>query len=462
MEKQKTLQSELKIKGKGLHSGKQVNLCVKPAAVNFGIQFRRIDLEERPLIPALAINVTETSRGTTIEKNGVKVSTIEHLLSCLYACGVDNAEIELDDAEVPILNGSADMWMQAIEQCGVKEQDAQAKVYAIKSPIRYSDSQNDIDLLALPYDGFKVSVAIDFKSEVIGLQHAKMDSFEDFKTEIAPCRTFALLHEVEYLLGNNLIKGGDLDNALIFVEKAIDQEQKERLAKLFNKNAEDIKVEKGVLNNVEKRFDNEPARHKLLDFVGDIALVGCRLKGEFIIKRPGHNSNVAFARKISEIIMNEANQVPIYDPNKPPVFDITAIKRLLPHRYPFLLIDKVIETGEDYIIGLKNVTGNEDFFNGHFPKEPVMPGVLIVEALGQTGGLLTLQNVEDPENYNTYFMKFEEVKFRHKVVPGDTLLLKLVLIEPIRRGIVKMQGTAYVGNKIAVEATLMAQVAKNK
>ncbi|MDR1846687.1 MAG: bifunctional UDP-3-O-[3-hydroxymyristoyl] N-acetylglucosamine deacetylase/3-hydroxyacyl-ACP dehydratase [Bacteroidales bacterium] len=462
MDKQKTIRTNIRIAGKGLHSGKEVNLCLKPAAANFGIKFRRIDLENQPLISALAENVVETSRGTTIEQNGAKVSTIEHLLSSLYAMGIDNAEIELDGAEVPILNGSSDIWVRLIEQSGTQEQEAEAKVYTVKNPVRYVDDKRNIDLLVLPYDGFKISATIDFRSEVIGWQEAKLNSLDDFKNEIAPCRTFVFLHEIETLLKNNLIKGGDLTNALIFVEQNITQEQKEHLAEVFNKDADEVEVEMGVLNNVQKYFDNEPARHKLLDFIGDISLIGCRLKGEFIIKRPGHSSNVAFTKNIKHTMMEEIKKAPLYDPNKEPAYDINAIKRLLPHRHPFLLIDKIIEVGDDYVVGLKNVTGNEDFFNGHFPKEPVMPGVLIVEALGQTGGMLALKDIKDPENYSTYFMKFEEVKFRNKVVPGDTLLLRLTLTEPIRRGIVKMKGMAYVGNKVAVEASLMAQIAKTK
>ncbi|MDR1005573.1 MAG: bifunctional UDP-3-O-[3-hydroxymyristoyl] N-acetylglucosamine deacetylase/3-hydroxyacyl-ACP dehydratase [Bacteroidales bacterium] len=462
MERQRTLQKDIRIKGKGLHTGQEINLCLKPAAANFGIKFRRVDLAEQPLVAALATNVTETARGTVIEQNGAKVSTIEHLLSALFAMRIDNVEIEVDGAEVPILNGSSDMWIEAIESCGIKELDADAKVYEIKNPIRYSDAENDIDLLALPYDGFKVSLLIDFKTEVIGTQYAELSSLNDYKSEIASSRTFVLLSEIEGLLEHNLIKGGDLDNAMIFVDKPLSPEQKAHLSNLFNKEANDIKMEHGVLNNVQKHFDNEPARHKLLDFVGDISLIGRHIKGEFIIKRPGHRSNVAFANKIIKTIMEDAKKAPIYDPNTEPVYDINQIKALLPHRHPFLLIDKIIEVGDDYVVGLKNVTGNEDFFNGHFPKEPVMPGVLIVEALGQTGGMLALKDIKEPENYSTYFMKFEEVKFRNKVVPGDTLLLKLHLIEPIRRGIVKMQGTAYVGNRVVVEATLMAQVAKNK
>ncbi|MDR1725734.1 MAG: bifunctional UDP-3-O-[3-hydroxymyristoyl] N-acetylglucosamine deacetylase/3-hydroxyacyl-ACP dehydratase [Bacteroidales bacterium] len=464
MDKQRTLQSDLRISGKGLHSGVHANICIKPAKPNFGIQFRRVDLENKPLIQAVASNVCETARGTTIENKAesAKVATVEHLLSSLYAMGIDNAEIEIDAPEVPILNGSADIWVRLIEQAGIEEQGVAAQIYEIKTPIRYIDDAKNIDLLAMPYDGFKIIADIDFRSDVIGWQEAKLDKLEDFKTQIAPCRTFVFLHEVEYLLNNNLIKGGDLDNALIFVEHTISEEQKAHLAQIFNKNAAEIKVEKGILNHIEKRFDNEPARHKLLDFIGDISLSGVRLKGEFIIKRPGHSSNVAFAKQIIISIMENAKKTPVYDPDKKPLYDIQAIKNILPHRFPMLLIDKIIEVGEDYVVGLKNVTGNESFFNGHFPKEPVMPGVLIVEALGQTGGVLALKEIQDPENYSTYFMKFEEVKFRNKVVPGDTLLLKLVLTEPIRRGIVRMQGTAYVGNKIAVEAKLMAQVAKNK
>ena len=422
--------------------------------------FKRVDLETPVIIKAEAEAVSETSRGTTIETKGVKVATIEHLMAALYSSNIDNALIEISGEEVPILDGSAKYWLEAIEKSGVEELEAERKYYYLKEVVTYSDEQNDIELIAMPYDGFRIDLNIDFSPRIIGNQTSCLKNLSEFKEGFSNCRTFVFLDEIEQLLKLNLIKGGDLDNALIFVDKVLEAEQIQHLANVFGKDATEIKVEKGLLNNVKQNFENEPARHKLLDFIGDIALVGKPLKARFIIKRPGHKVNNLLSRKIKTIMEN--NGAPVYDPNKEPVYDIKAIKNLLPHRFPMLLIDKVIEIGEDYVIGLKNVTGNEDFFNGHFPQEPVMPGVLIVEALGQTGGVLALKDIEDPENYSTYFMKFEEVKFRNKVVPGDTLLLKLTLTEPIRRGIVKMKGEAYVGNRLVVEAQLMAQVAKTK
>ena len=460
MEKQLTIKNKITLKGKGLHTGKVVEVNILPSEANSGIVFKRVDLETPVIIKAEAEAVSETSRGTTIETKGVKVATIEHLMAALYSSNIDNALIEISGEEVPILDGSAKYWLEAIEKSGVEELDAERKYYYLKEVVTYSDEQNDIELIAMPYDGFRIDLNIDFSPRIIGNQTSCLKNLSEFKEGFSNCRTFVFLDEIEQLLKLNLIKGGDLDNALIFVDKVLEEEQIKHLASVFGKDATEIKVEKGLLNNVKQNFENEPARHKLLDFIGDIALVGKPLKARFIIKRPGHKVNNLLSRKIKTIMEN--NTIPVYDPNKEPVYDIKAIKNLLPHRFPMLLIDKVIEIGEDYVIGLKNVTGNEDFFNGHFPQEPVMPGVLIVEALGQTGGVLALKDIEDPENYSTYFMKFEEVKFRNKVVPGDTLLLKLTLSEPIRRGIVKMKGEAYVGNKLVVEAQLMAQVAKTK
>ncbi|MBQ2375553.1 MAG: bifunctional UDP-3-O-[3-hydroxymyristoyl] N-acetylglucosamine deacetylase/3-hydroxyacyl-ACP dehydratase [Bacteroidales bacterium] len=460
MEKQLTIKNKITLKGKGLHTGKVVEVNILPSEANSGIVFKRVDLETPVIIKAEAEAVSETSRGTTIETKGVKVATIEHLMAALYSSNIDNALIEISGEEVPILDGSAKYWLEAIEKSGVEELDAERKYYYLKEVVTYSDEQNDIELIAMPYDGFRIDLNIDFSPRIIGNQTSCLKNLSEFKEGFSNCRTFVFLDEIEQLLKLNLIKGGDLDNALIFVDKVLEAEQIQHLANVFGKDATEIKVEKGLLNNVKQNFENEPARHKLLDFIGDIALVGKPLKARFIIKRPGHKVNNLLSRKIKTIMEN--NGAPVYDPNKEPVYDIKAIKNLLPHRFPMLLIDKVIEIGEDYVIGLKNVTGNEDFFNGHFPQEPVMPGVLIVEALGQTGGVLALKDIEDPENYSTYFMKFEEVKFRNKVVPGDTLLLKLTLTEPIRRGIVKMKGEAYVGNRLVVEAQLMAQVAKTK
>lgn len=460
MEKQTTIKNKITLKGKGLHTGKNVEVNILPSQADSGIVFKRIDLENPVTIKAEAELVSETSRGTTIESKGARVSTIEHLMAALYASNIDNVLIEINGEEVPILDGSSKYWLEAIEQSGVEQLEKERKYFVLKEIVSYVDEKNDIELIAMPYDGFRVDLNIDFSPRIIGNQSSCLKNLSEFKEGFSNCRTFVFLDEIEQLLKLNLIKGGDLDNALIFVDKVLEQEQINHLASVFGKKPDEVKVEKGLLNNVKQNFENEPARHKLLDFIGDIALVGKPIKARFIVKRPGHKVNNLLSRKIKTIMEN--NTIPVYDPNKEPVYDIKAIKNLLPHRFPMLLIDKVIEIGEDYVIGLKNVTGNEDFFNGHFPQEPVMPGVLIVEALGQTGGVLALKDIEDPENYSTYFMKFEEVKFRNKVVPGDTLLLKLTLTEPIRRGIVKMKGEAYVGNKLVVEAQLMAQVAKTK
>lgn len=461
MERQSTINKPIELSGKGLHTGKMVKVRLLPAEQNNGVVFRRIDLENQPIIKASADLVTDTSRGTTLEKEGVKVCTVEHLMAALYALMIDNLVVELDAEEIPILDGSSRLWVEAIEQSGIKELEAERRYYELKETVVYTEPESGIELIAMPYNGFRVDLAIDFASKSIGAQLADLKSLDEFKENFATCRTFVLLSEIELLLKANLIKGGDLDNALIFADKTLEEYQVNHLASVFGKDPKQIKVEQGVLNTIKPQFDNEPARHKLLDFIGDIALAGRYIKARFILKKPGHRVNNCLSRKI-KTLMEDTKTVPVYDPNKEPVYDIKAIKVLLPHRFPMLLVDKVIEIGEDYVVGLKNVTGNEDFFNGHFPEEPVMPGVLIVEALGQTGGILVLKDVEDPENYSTYFMKFEEVKFRNKVVPGDTLLLKLQLTEPIRRGIVKMKGTAYVGDKVVVEALMMAQVAKTK
>lgn len=461
MERQTTISNSVEAEGKGLHTGKHVKVSLLPAECNTGVVFRRTDLEGCPCVPASADLVCDTSRGTSLCADGVKVCTVEHLMSALYAMRIDNVVIELNGEEVPILDGSSRIWVECIEKGGIKELEAERHYYVLHEPVVYSEEESGIELLALPYDGFKVDLSIEFASQTVGSQTAFLSSLDEFREGFATCRTFVFLSEIEQLLNHNLIKGGDLDNALIFVDKVLDESRIEHLAKVFGKNPQEVKVEQGVLNNIKPQYVNEPARHKLLDFIGDIALVGRYVKARFIVKKPGHRVNNKLSRKIKSIMEN-TKKAPFYDPNKEPVYDIKAIKERLPHRFPMLLVDKIIDMGDDYVVGLKNVTGNEDFFNGHFPEEPVMPGVLIVEALGQTGGMLALKDVEDPENYSTYFMKFEEVKFRNKVVPGDTLLLKLQLSEPIRRGIVKMKGTAYVGERVVVEADMMAQIAKTK
>jgi len=461
MEHQKTLKSKITLSGKGLHCGKQVTVNLLPAEVNTGIRFSRTDLPSCPIVEARIDFVSDTSRGTTLEKNGVKVATVEHLMAALTFFGIDNILIELSGPEVPILDGSAKIWVEKINSVGTIEQIGLVYHYEIKKPISYKDEAHGIEITALPFNGYKADITIDYGSSVLGKQTFSIDSLTDFETQIAPCRTFVFLHEIEALLKANLIKGGDLANALIFVEKSLSEEQLSYLRNAFPEE-KDIKVEKGILNNVKEYFDNEPVRHKLLDFIGDIRLLGIKVKGHFILKRPGHHANTEFVKKIKDIIMQELKGAPIYNPDKEPIYSIKEIKTFLPHRYPMLLVDKIIEVDEDYVVGLKNVTNDEDFFNGHFPQEPVMPGVLIVEHMAQTGGILVLKDYPDPENYNTYFLRIDGVKFRGKVVPGDTLVSRLILTEPVRRGIVKMKGEAFVGSKLVVEAELMAQVSKNQ
>ena len=459
MTKQRTINNIISIEGRGLHTGRAsfVKLC--PAKDDEGIYFVRTDIENFPVIHAKAENVTDTARGTTLSENGVSVSTIEHLMASLCANGIDNLRIEVNCEEIPILDGSAKYWVELIEKAGVRELCADKKFLEIKHPVHYTSGDGKTEYWAVPSGKFSVTSTIDFNSDLIGTQIAELKNIEDFNRDFATCRTFVFLSEISFLLDNNLIKGGDLDNAIVFADKPLDEKTTERIAEFFDKDKNEVKTEHGVVNTIKLQYYNEPARHKLLDFIGDISLASPNIKGHFIIMRPGHTANTNFAKQIKKD-MDTMNSVPVYDPNKEPVFDIKEIKKRLPHRFPMLLIDKIIEVGDDYIVGLKNVTGNEDFFNGHFPEEPVMPGVLIVEALGQTGGMLVLKDAKEGEKYNTDFMKFEEVKFRSKVVPGDTLLLKLQQIGPIRRGVIQMKGTAYVGSKICVEATMMAMVTK--
>ena len=458
---QQTLKGSVTLHGVGLHTGKIVTMTMRPANPGFGIRFQRVDIPDKPIVKADVDFVVDTSRGTTIEYNGARVSTIEHTMAALVGLGIDNVLIEMDGPEVPIMDGSAKQFMEAIDSVGVQEQEARRMVYSIDQNIHFYDPVKNVDMLAVPSTEYQITTLIDFNSPVLGTQHAGMKHLSEFRNEIGPCRTFCFLHELEYLLDNNLIKGGDLNNAIVVVDKVVSQEELNRLAKVFNKQKIEVKQE-GILNNIQLHYTNEPARHKLLDVVGDLALVGHSIKAHIIASRPGHASNVEFAKKIKQYIKKNKHlsDIPHYDPSQPAIYDINHISRILPHRYPLLLVDKIIELSDTHVVGIKNVTFNEQFFQGHFPGNPVMPGVLQIEALAQTGGILAMNNISDPENYNTYFLKIDKVKFKNVVRPGDTLILKLELLNPIRRGICEMRGMVYVGNKLATEAELVAQISR--
>ena len=459
-DKQHTLKSAVSISGTGLHTGIKVDMILNPANAGFGIQFQRIDLAGQPIVKADCDLVTDTSRGTTLEDKGVKVSTVEHILAALVGMGVDNCLVELNGPEIPIIDGSSAPFVEIIEEAEVVEQEAAKLWYTIDSNIAYYDDEKRVEMVAMPAIEYQITTLIDFNSPVLGTQHAGLKHLKNFKSEIAPCRTFCFLHELEMLLENNLIKGGDINNAIVIVDKPVSEAEMERLGKAFGRNKMEVKSG-GYLNNLELRFPTEPARHKLLDIIGDLALIGTPVKAHIIANRPGHSSNVSFAKKIKKHIKvnKQMLDVPIYDPNQTPVYTTQQIEKTLPHRYPFLLVDKIIELTDTRIVGIKNVTFNEPFFVGHFPGNPIMPGVLQIEALAQTGGILAI-NALPPGEYDTYFVKMDNARFRQKVVPGETMILKMELNAPIRRGMCEMQGTVYVGNKIATEATLMAQLVK--
>lgn len=464
--KQKTISKEVKLEGPGLHFGKKTNLLIKPAKPNTGYIFIRTDIESKPEIPALAEFVTDTSRGTTIGKNGTSVSTIEHLLAATYSQGIDNVIFEIDGPEVPILDGSSKYFVEAYHRAGIVEQDAALKVYDVRENLSFSDEERDIEINVFPDTSYKLQVLVDYKSDLLSNQYAVLTHLKDFTKEVASCRTFVFLSELEPLLRLDLIKGGDLDNAIVIVDKDTNQEEFDRLAKLFNKPSVAVQTS-GVLNTLKLQFTNEPARHKLLDLVGDLALTGYRFNGNIVARRPGHFGNTEMAKIIREHINTvkkdaEKAHIPVYNPDEKPLMDINRIKEFLPHRHPFLLVDKILTLTDTEVVGMKSVSNDEYYFQGHFPDEPVMPGVLQIESMAQTGGILVLSTVPDPENYLTFFLKIDNVKFRKKVVPGDVLVMKLALMEPIRRGIAHMKGEAYVGKELVSEAEMYAQIVKSK
>ena len=461
MIRQKTIEKSFHLSGKGLHGGGKTNVTFHPATENHGIKFQRTDIEEKPIIDPLISNVNTTSRGTSIRNGkGDEIKTIEHLMAALFGCGISNVLIEIDSDEVPIMDGSSHCFVNEILKAGIREQGAEQSVYQLKEIIRYEDKENNIELIAIPSDSFKISTMVDYGTKVLGTMTAEMNHIDEFAENIAPNRTFCFLHEILPLIKNNLIKGGDFENAVVYVEHDISEADKKEITTFFGEKNVQL-TENGTLNNTSLHFSNEAARHKLLDLIGDLALIGMPVQAQIFAKCPGHTANTKFAKMIADKIKKEKETV-CFDLTKKPVYTIEDIKKILPHRPPFLLIDRVLEVEKERIVGVKNVTMNEPFFVGHFPDEPIMPGVLIMEGLAQLGGIWVLEQVPDPENYSTFFLKMNDVRWRDKVTPGDTLIYEMTLLEPVRRGIVHMFGKAYVNNKLVAEGDLMAMVAKTK
>ena len=459
--KQCTLAMDCVFKGIGLHTGKLATMTVKPAPVNHGYRFQRVDLLESPILAADVNKVISTNRGTTIKSGDVQVSTVEHILSALAGLGIDNALIEIDGPEVPIMDGSSKEFVESFSKIGVQIQEIDKEYLELLEPVSFKDELSGTELIAVPSDKFEVTAMIDFKSPILGQQFANLNDLSEYESEIAPCRTFVFLREIEKLANENLIKGGDLNNAIVIVDRMMTQEELDDLAKKLNKTS--IKVEKeGILNTVELQFSNEAARHKILDIIGELALVGKPIKAKIVANKPGHTANVEFAKLLKKKFaeLRKLKGKPVYNPDDPPLMDVEKIQSILPHRHPFLLIDKIIELDSQHVVGIKNITFTESCFQGHFPNNPIFPGVLQIEALAQTGGILAISQQPDPGNWDTYFIKIENTKFKAKVVPGDTLILKMELMSPIRRGIVQMWGTAYVGNKIVSEGELTAQIVR--